>query len=161
MAISHPRLCAGRWAPALLVLLALAAVGCGASKNNAKAVTAATSAGQGVAVSSAAQAVEIKSIAFPASVAVKPGTTVTWTNRDGVAHTVTADAGAAESFDSKTLTPNATFSMTFAKAGTVAYHCNIHASMHGVVVVGDQGGGVTTPAPATPGMRSTSPGYKY
>jgi plastocyanin len=29
----------------------------------------------------------------------------------------------------------ATFSFTFTKAGTFAYHCSIHSSMHGTIVV--------------------------
>jgi plastocyanin len=31
--------------------------------------------------------------------------------------------------------PNATFSFTFPKAGSFAYHCRIHPSMKGTVVV--------------------------
>ena len=156
----RPRPLAARCAPALLLCIAFAA-GCGSAKNSANAAAAATKAGQGVAVSSAAQAVEIKSIAFPPSVSVKPGASVTWTNRDGVSHTVSADAGATERFDSQSLAPNATFTMTFAKVGAFAYHCNIHASMHGVIVVGDQAGGAGTPASATPAGRPASPYYKY
>ena len=59
----------------------------------------------------------------PASVSVKVGGSVTWTNTGATAHTVTADDG---SFDSKSLASGATFSQTFAKAGTFAYHCAIH-----------------------------------
>ena len=52
--------------------------------------------------------------------------------RAPTAHTVTADDG---SFDSKSLASNATFSQTFAKAGTFAYHCAIHPGMKGTVTV--------------------------
>ena len=45
---------------------------------------------------------------------------------------MTADDG---SFDSKSLASNATFSQTFAKAGTFAYHCAIHPGMKGTVTV--------------------------
>ena len=78
--------------------------------------------------------VSIANFAFaPASVSVNAGDTVTWTNNDaGVPHTATADGGA---FNSGTLASGASFSHTFTAAGTFAYHCNIHPSMTGTVVV--------------------------
>jgi plastocyanin len=76
----------------------------------------------------------IKDRAFqPADIAVSVGATVTWTNQDGFGHTVTADDS---SFDSGTMAGGATFSQAFATAGTFAYHCKIHPSMHGTVTVG-------------------------
>jgi len=76
--------------------------------------------------------VSIVDFAFkPDAVTVKAGTTVTWTNH-GRTHTVTADAG---SFDSGHISSGGTFSMTFKKAGTYAYHCSIHPSMVAQVVV--------------------------
>ena len=81
----------------------------------------------------AGNAVAIANFAFaPTSVTVKAGDTVTWTNSDSAAHTVTADDG---SFDSKNLANGATFSQTFASAGTFAYHCNIHPTMKATVIV--------------------------
>ena len=75
----------------------------------------------------------IKDFSFqPATISVSVGSTVTWTNADTTGHTVTADDG---SFDSKSLASNATFSQTFAKAGTFAYHCAIHPGMKGTVTV--------------------------
>jgi plastocyanin len=68
----------------------------------------------------------------PATLTVKAGTTVTWTNTGSAPHTVTADDG---SFDSGSLNGGATFQQTFAKAGTYAYHCKIHHSMTAKVVV--------------------------
>jgi plastocyanin len=76
--------------------------------------------------------VTIVDFAFkPGAVIVKAGTSVTWTNQ-GRPHTVTADDG---SFDSGRIAAGATFSMTFKKAGTYAYHCAIHPSMVAQVVV--------------------------
>jgi plastocyanin len=46
---------------------------------------------------------------------------------------VTADTN---SFDSGNLQPAGSFSFTFTRPGTYAYHCSIHPSMHGSVVVG-------------------------
>lgn len=76
---------------------------------------------------------KMSGIAFsPASMTIKAGTALTWTNADNVTHTVTADDG---SFDSGNVASGATFSHTFATAGTFAYHCNIHSSMHGTITV--------------------------
>jgi len=93
----------------------------------AAAGTAATTSG------AATMAVSIKSFAFsPPSLTVAAGTTVTWTNNDSVAHTVTADNG---SFDSGQIQPGATYSHTFASAGSVAYHCSNHPFMKATVSV--------------------------
>ena len=68
----------------------------------------------------------------PASINVKVGESVTWTNTGAAPHTATADDG---SFDSKNLASGATFTQAFAKAGTFAYHCAIHPAMKGTVTV--------------------------
>jgi plastocyanin len=84
--------------------------------------------------------VEIKSFSFqPASIAVPAGGTVTWINRDTVAHTVTADDG---SFNSPRIAGSGgMFERAFSEPGTYKYHCTPHPSMKGEVVV--------TPAPAS------------
>lgn len=69
----------------------------------------------------------------PADITVKKGATVTWTNNDDVAHTVTADSNNA--FDSGNMDKGKTFSHTFDTAGTFAYHCTYHSNMHGKVTV--------------------------
>lgn len=80
--------------------------------------------------------VSIKGFAFaPASLEVKVGDTVTWTNNDSPAHTVSSDDGVTPAFDTGDLKPGTTGTVTFGKAGTYAYHCNIHSSMHGTIVV--------------------------
>ena len=68
----------------------------------------------------------------PGTVTVAAGGTVTWTNRDAVTHTITADDG---SFDSGLIAPGASWSHTFARPGRVAIHCTPHPFMHGTVVV--------------------------
>jgi plastocyanin len=65
---------------------------------------------------------------------VTKGATVTWTNTDSAPHTVTADGGA---FSSATLADGSTFSHRFTTTGTFAYHCAIHPSMTGTVIVSD------------------------
>lgn len=75
--------------------------------------------------------VNIAHFAFaPAADTVAVGTTITWTNQDGTAHTVTGTG-----FDSGSLTQNASFSHTFATKGTFAYHCIFHANMVAMVTV--------------------------
>jgi plastocyanin len=81
----------------------------------------------------AGQAVTIQDFKFsPDAITVPVGATVTWTNADSTQHTVTADDG---SFDSGPLDSGATFSQTFATAGTFTYHCNIHSNMTATVTV--------------------------
>ena len=80
--------------------------------------------------------VTLQNIAYnPASITAHVGDTVTWNNADAFAHTVTSDSGAPASFDSGNLDASGTFTFTFSTAGTYAYHCKIHASMHGTVTV--------------------------
>lgn len=82
---------------------------------------------------SAANEVFIQGSAFsPATITVTAGTKVTWTNKDGMAHTVTSNTGL---FNSGNMNNNAVFSFTFATAGTYHYHCAIHPGMTGTVVV--------------------------
>ena len=77
--------------------------------------------------------VSIDNFAFaPATLTVKVGGTVTWTNRDEEPHTVAANDG---SFHSPGMGTGATFSHTFPTAGTFDYVCSIHPMMHGTVVV--------------------------
>jgi plastocyanin len=78
--------------------------------------------------------VAIKSSTFvPNIVEISKGTTVTWTNDDGVAHTVTSISGA---FDSGNIEPGKTYSYTFNQAGPFEYSCANHPSMtHGKIIV--------------------------
>ena len=81
----------------------------------------------------AANEVWIQGNAFnPGNRTVSVGTTVTWTNKDGIAHTVTSNTGA---FGSGSLANNATFSFTFDTAGSYPYHCTIHPGMTGTITV--------------------------
>jgi plastocyanin len=101
--------------------------------------------------------VGISSYAFSSStvtVVIGVNNTVTWTNHDPVAHTVTADGG---SFDSGTISSGGTFSHTFTAAGAYSYHCSIHTYMKGtVIVLSGASSSTTTSAPST---TSSSSGY--
>ncbi len=80
--------------------------------------------------------VKIVNMAFsPRNITVKKGTTVTWTNNDSVAHTVTQDAEERDGPTSGTVNPGESYSFTFNTVGTLSYHCEIHHSMAGVVTV--------------------------
>jgi plastocyanin len=112
-------------------------------------------------VLAAEESVTIENFAFdPADLTVSVGDTVTWSNNDSAAHTATADGG---SFDTGTIAGGGAKGVTFSTAGTFTYHCRIHATMTGRVVVqatGGGGGSATTPptdtahgsAPAVPAL---------
>jgi plastocyanin len=68
----------------------------------------------------------------PPALDVAAGTTVTWTNGDTEAHTVTADNGL---FDSGVLEPGQYYSTWLGGSGTVSYHSDTHPNMKGSVVV--------------------------
>ncbi len=73
----------------------------------------------------------------PQTITISVGTTVTWTNRTSIPHTVTSDDG--KSFDSGMANPIAegmTFSFKFTKPGTYKYHCALHPTMMtGTIIV--------------------------
>ena len=98
----------------------------------AAALVLASALGAGGAAQAASQKVTISNFAFaPASVTLKAGESVTWTNEDGVPHSL--DGGGA--FHSAVLSKGQSFTFVFAKAGSFAYRCGIHSSMTGTVVV--------------------------
>jgi plastocyanin len=77
--------------------------------------------------------VNIDNFSFgPETLTVPVGTTVTWTNRDDIPHTVVSTDGV---FKSKVRDTDEKFSYTFAKAGTYPYYCSVHPKMTGKVVV--------------------------
>lgn len=85
------------------------------------------------AVFAATRGVSIRDFAFsPRTVEVRAGDTVTWTNRDSVAHTATARNG---SFDTGLLGEGESGSVRFTAAGTYRYLCTPHPEMTGTVVV--------------------------
>jgi plastocyanin len=96
--------------------------------------TTAASNGQAVTITTDSSG----SFAFsPATLTVKVGTKVTWTNMTQAGHTVTSDD--SKSFDSGISNPIAasggTYSFTFTKAGTFPYHCQIHPFMKATITV--------------------------
>lgn len=66
----------------------------------------------------------------PANIEVSPGTEITWTNMDQVAHTVTGD-----DFSSSSLKAGESFSYTFDLPGSYEYYCAFHPQMLGTITV--------------------------
>ena len=85
-----------------------------------------------------ANEVFIQGMAFsPVSKTISVGTTIKWTNKDGVTHTVTSGVPGSPSgvFDSGNFGSNGVFSFTFTQAGTFKYYCKIHTTMTGTITV--------------------------
>ena len=77
--------------------------------------------------------VRIDNFSFsPGTITIPAGTTVKWTNRDDIPHTVVNDY---QKFQSKALDTDESYSYTFTKPGTYPYFCSIHPKMTGKVVV--------------------------
>lgn len=78
--------------------------------------------------------VEISGYAFNPNLRnIHVGDTVQWTNKDSATHTITSDSG--NELDSNSISTNGVYSHTFNTPGTYEYHCGIHTSMKGTVVV--------------------------
>jgi plastocyanin len=113
----------------LLVFIAIAVIltsdGC-KKKDNTSATTSTSS-------SPGANEVWMQNTAFtPSSITVAVNTTIKWTNKDGMTHTVTSNTGL---FDSGNISSGSTYSHQFTVAGTYPYKCTIHSSMTGTVIV--------------------------
>jgi len=118
-------------------LPAAVAVAVGASIATAQAVAAPAAmpvaAMPAAATPAAVMEVKIDNFKFgPEELTIPVGTTVTWTNRDDIPHTVVSTEGV---FKSKVLDTDEKFTYTFAKAGTFPYFCSIHPKMTGKVIV--------------------------
>lgn len=82
----------------------------------------------------------------PATLTVKAGTTVTWTDTDSIAHTVTTGTFVLGSDGLRTsqhpdglinlpLSQGKNVTFTFTKPGKYVYYCSIHHGMSGQIVV--------------------------
>jgi plastocyanin len=68
----------------------------------------------------------------PNPVNVSQGGVITWSNTDSTTHDMVSDTGV---WDSGRIAPNGNFNFTFAAKGSYPYHCSIHPSMTGTIVV--------------------------
>ena len=76
----------------------------------------------------------------PNPISLSVGSTVTWTNKDTIAHAITADGG---TFSSGAIAPNGQYSYTFPSAGTFTYRDPSSPNMVGTVNVS----GSSSPSP--------------
>lgn len=80
--------------------------------------------------------VTIVNMAFsPQILAVTTGDTVVWSNKDTRSHTTVSDN--ALIWDSGNISPNAGYKRVFSAPGSYTYHCGIHPSMVGTIIVRD------------------------
>ncbi|HXS34531.1 MAG TPA: cupredoxin domain-containing protein [Solirubrobacterales bacterium] len=87
----------------------------------------------GPARASKVKTVDINHFEFhPPTLSVPKGAKVLFFNSSGTAHTAT-DKGA---FDSGRIKPGGSVAVRFEQKGTFRYHCEIHPTMHGKIVVG-------------------------
>ena len=85
------------------------------------------------AVRSGQVRVDVSNYAFtPASLTVRAGTRVTFTNHDATPHSATADGGA---FDTGSINQDASRTIRLSKPGVYPYHCVFHAFMTGTITV--------------------------
>ncbi len=116
---------------ALPMLLAgvLVLSGCGGYSNTATPAAQTPIATQQAPVT--ATTINIHNFAFsPATLTVKKGTTVTWTNNDSAPHQIKS-----ATFNSSQLSKGQSFSFTFDSVVTFDYSCSIHPSMLGKIIV--------------------------
>ena len=69
----------------------------------------------------------------PTSIQVPGGAKVTWSNKDYVAHTATSADGST--FDTKTILPGTSLTLTLQHNGVFPYYCKIHPWMMGTILV--------------------------
>ena len=130
--------------PAIAIVAALVLSSCGGSSDSgsdgaaADKTTTSADAAETTEVEVPDDAEEtdqvgIENLTFsPKVITVKAGTIVTFTNDDTTAHTVTSDDG---TFDTGTIAAGDSLTLPFDEPGTFAYHCEIHPSMTGTVIV--------------------------
>lgn len=83
----------------------------------------------------------------PATLTVKVGDTVTWTNHDQAPHDATTTSAPAP-FKSPELSTGESWTYTFTTAGTYSYYCSIHPDMRAQIIVQAAAASTATPVPA-------------
>lgn len=120
------------------LLVAFAAGGCGSASRSSSSKTAPsgpTTASQAATTPATRKPVRVAISNFaytPTTITIHARTKITWINHDSTAHTATA---ADHAFDSGTINPGASRSITVTKPGTYQYICSFHPFMHGTIIV--------------------------
>lgn len=121
------------------LVLALTAAGCGSAGTSSSSRTA-TSSGSATTKRAARTPATVKAVLVaisnfayaPKTITVRARTKITWINHDSTAHTATATDHA---FDTGTINPGASRSVTVTKPGIYQYICSFHPFMHGTIIV--------------------------
>ncbi|GJL52961.1 MAG: hypothetical protein NPIRA02_00930 [Nitrospirales bacterium] len=74
----------------------------------------------------------------PKDATIPAGYRIQWNNKTATAHTVTHDGcltGEACVFDSGSVPPDHSFSLSLLQPGTYSYYCRLHPIMRGIVTV--------------------------
>lgn len=104
--------------------------------NNNTSQSSTNSTSSSASQSPASGSIDIKNMMFtPPQISIQKGGTVTWTNNDNTTHTVIDDLTNVGGPASGDIPPGGTYSFTFNKTGSFQYHCRIHPSMRGTIVV--------------------------
>jgi len=124
----------------LFVVLALILYSCGGGGGygggvpqgtlTVQAVTCPASGTTDISIVSSASGFNPSSETVPAV-----NTTVKWTNNDSVQHTVTSTTVPLYGTFNESVNAGASVCLKFTAAGTFNYHCSIHPSMTGTVIV--------------------------
>lgn len=123
---------------AAICVLALVLAGCGGLKKGGLTPVGDDEATKEPSQAKSSVTVDMVSIQFqPETIRVKPGGSVTWVNRDKVAHTVTEGNELYNTFNSGEIAPGRRYSRTFQKERKIGYRCTIHPNMEGTIFVGD------------------------
>ncbi len=128
-----------RTIPILASILAVAALGaCGSDSAETPDATTITTANK-PAGDQAKNTIGVDGVSFiPAEITIAAGESVTFSNPDGVQHTVTPEvAGTFEEAGTDVFAkPNGRHTITLSKPGTVKFFCAIHGSaMSGTITV--------------------------
>jgi plastocyanin len=120
--------------PGAIILALLTAACSGGNSSPATPTPTPTPTGPTTTVTIPTGARNLTTTAYaPNPVTVSRGASVTWVNNDSIAHT--ASSNDSTTFNSGTIAPGGSFSMTFQNAGTFPYRCTIHPNMVGTVTV--------------------------
>jgi len=130
--------------PVHWAVLAAVLAGCialsGCTSNSPLSATPVTPTTTPIQLQETGPTITIQNLAFtPATVTIPKGTTVSWVNLDSTNHQVVNDAQGTIAqgalFTSNSLPKGAGYLFKFETPGTYQYHCSIHPSMKGTVVV--------------------------
>ncbi len=115
----------------VLAIMAVLVAGCSSPTATPAATPAASATPTSTTPAPTQASVQIKDFAFsPQDARVAKGGTVTWTNLDSTAHTISFSG-----VQSNVLNNGDTYSKTFNETGTFDYNCGIHTYMKGRVLV--------------------------